>query len=305
MKKISIVLLVAIVSFAIYKSKYTNAANETIPLVTNLFEQAIGQGALELKDINEASGLAASRSNSKAYWTHNDSGGINRLFLLTTKGVNLGSFILEGIKARDWEDMSIGVGPKSGINYLYVADIGDNRAQYDEKVIYRFPEPDVSNITTPKVHTISKKQIDIIRFQYPDGKRDAETLMVDPQTKDLIIISKREKKVHMYIAPYPQSLDKINILKKVGVLDFQKIVAGDISPNGNEIILKDYNNIYYWKKTANESIEALLKSKPKRLPYIPEPQGEAIAWALDGNGFYTLSEASFGIDTQLYFFKRK
>jgi hypothetical protein len=41
-------------------------------------------------------------------------------------------------------------------------------------------------------------------FQYPDGSRDAETLLLDPLTKDIYVISKREfEDIRVYRAPYP------------------------------------------------------------------------------------------------------
>jgi hypothetical protein len=275
------------------------------PFTTHLFEPAINSGEIELAKINEASGLIASRSNPKAFWTHNDSGDKNQLYLINQSGKNLGTFTLEGALARDWEDISIGPGPKMNTNYLYVGDIGDNQAQYNEKMIYRFIEPDISNLTTFEKATIPKTNIETITFQFPDGKRDSETLMVDPTSKDIFIVSKREKKVGLYVLRFPQSTRKLNTLIKVATLDLHNIVAGDISFDGTEVLLKDYHNIYYWKKELNESIEQLLQLPPKRLPYKPEPQGEAIAWKLNSSGFYTVSEETGWGEAIMYYYKRK
>ncbi|OJJ15640.1 hypothetical protein BKI52_37795 [marine bacterium AO1-C] len=279
--------------------------NVQIPLNSDSFTNSMSQGKLQNDKIDEASGLVASRSNSKAYWTHNDSGGKSKLFLVDDTGKDLGVFTLKGIKARDWEDIALGPGPKDGVNYLYVGEIGDNKAKYDEKMIYRIPEPDVSEVQTPVKQKIKKDQIETIRFKYPDGKRDAEALMIDPTTKDIYIVTKREDGVRVYVARYPQSTQEVNTLERVGTLDLHKIVAGDISPDGKEVLLKDYGNIYYWKKSGDESIEELLKTAPMRLPYIPEPQGESIAWKLDGSGFFTLSEERGGVEAELYLYKRK
>lgn len=280
------------------------AENTNVPL-SEAFSMPTSQGLLAHDPIDEASGLVASRSNQQAFWTHNDSGGKSRLFLLGSEGQHLGVFKLKGVKARDWEDIAIGPGPKDGVNYLYVGEIGDNKAQYKKKKIYRIPEPNVSGIQSPVKRSIGKDEIETIRYEYPDGMRDAETLMIDPQTKDIYIVTKREDKVRVYVARYPQSTTEVNVLEKVGELNLHKIVAGDISPDGNEILLKDYGNIYYWKKKGNESIEDLLKTAPQRLPYIPEPQGESIAWGLKGDGFYTLSEERHGVPAELYFYQRK
>jgi len=305
MKKTIISVVIAITAIGVYHYFPKNAVNENVTLNSKLFEPATNHGKLKLNEIDEASGLVASRNNSKAFWTHNDSGDKNRIFLISQSGDNLGTYTLEGAIARDWEDITIGPGPKDNVTYLYVGDIGDNRAQYKEKVIYRFIEPNVSQQTTPNEINITKENIETIRFEFPDGKRDAETLMIDPITKDIFVISKREKQVGVYVARYPQSTAQLNTLTKVATLDIHKIVAGDISVDGNEVLLKDYQNIYYWKKQANESIEELLTTPPQRLPYKAEPQGEAIAWKQDSSGFYTLSEASSSDAAKMYFYKRK
>ncbi|MBC8111378.1 MAG: hypothetical protein H7Y04_09995, partial [Verrucomicrobia bacterium] len=71
------------------------------------------------------------------------------------------------------------------------------------------------------------------------------------------------------------------------------------------ILLKDYGTIYYWKKSGNESFAETLQKKPQMLPYRPEPQGEAICWAADGSGYFTISEKARNIEPVVYFYRRK
>ena len=54
--------------------------------------------------------------------------------------------MLNGYQNFDFEDISIGRGPVDGVEYLYVADIGNN--DYDRPIItiYRFPEPDITRV---------------------------------------------------------------------------------------------------------------------------------------------------------------
>lgn len=279
-------------------------ADESVRLDTTLFAPSVRRESIKTKKIEEASGLVVSRSNPLLLWTHNDSQGKSRLFLLDQKGKEQGILKLKGIDARDWEDIAIGDGPKKGINYLYIGNIGDNNAQYNTKFIYRIPEPNVQNNKLPLKKTIKDKDIEVIRFQFPDGKRDAETLMLDPWTKDIYIVSKREEQVKVYVAPYPQSTEKTVTLEEVATLHFSKAVAGDISQDGQEILIKNYGNIYYWKRTKGASIKETLQKPPVRLPYIAEPQGEAIAWKPDASGYFTLSEIRHGSSQNLYFYPR-
>jgi hypothetical protein len=90
----------------------------------------------------------------------------------------------------------------------------------------------------------------------------------------------------------------------VALIPFHKIVAGDISANGEEVLLKTYDHIYYWKRIPGETIIDLLKRKPMRLPYDREPQGEAIGFAQDGSGYFTLSERKNNKPAELIFYKR-
>lgn len=285
---------------------FSNSKKEkSLPLTPTMpdapFEIGKSVGMIDSPEIMEASGLVASRNNSQALWVHNDSGDKNRIFLISESGKLLATFTIDSAKHRDWEDITIG--EENGINYLYVGDIGDNFARNEVNTIYRFPEPQISPQDSPIDSTI--KEVKTIQFRYPDGKRDAECLMFDPATKDLIIISKREDNVGIYLAPYPQSFTEIITLQKVGELPFNQITAGDISPNGKEILIKNYLKVYYWKKEGQESMIELLRKPYLNLPYQREVQGEAIAWKIDGSGYFTLSENPLKQPLHLFFYQRK
>lgn len=274
------------------------------------FSPPIDLGKLENKALDEASGIAASSKYSAALWTHNDSGAEPILFLIDTTGSSLASFYVTGVGNRDWEDIAIGPGPEAGESYLYIGEIGDNQAAHDSYKIYRFKEPTIKEGNTPALDTI--QQVDIIEFVYPDGARDAETLMIDPLTKDLYIVSKRDKFEHIYRAPFPQSTSEVITLENTGKLPIKiggildQIVGGDISADGREVVLKSYVRVFYWKREdESTSITELLQKEPVVLPYTVEPQGEAIGFAIDGSGYFTLSEKQSGAEPHLYFYKRK
>jgi hypothetical protein len=267
-----------------------------------MFTGPINMGKVEHDDIDEASGLAASRINKNMLWTHNDSGDDARLFLMTDSARHVGVFYLKDAVWRDAEDIAIGPGPKESISYIYLGDIGDNWARNEIKQIYRFPEPNVSGRKRPITDTI--KNYDVFHYRFPDAIRDAETLMIDPNTKDLYIVSKREINVVMYKMAYPYAPNDTVTLEIVGNLPLSIIVGGDISPDGSEVLLKSYNEIYYYKLKPGEGIESIIHKQPERLPYAIEPQGEAIAWSADASGYYTVSEEVLMISAVLYFYER-
>ena len=250
--------------------------------------------------INEASGIVASGQYSGMYWIHNDSGDEPRLFLMdSTCGLRT-IFRLPNNTHRDWEDIAIGKNLLNNTFNLYIGDIGDNNAIYPEKSIIRITEPAI-----PAGLDTTLYNSDILRFQYPDGNRDAETLLCDPLTQDLYIVSKREDSVRVYLFSYPQSTDSVTILKKVSTLPLSGIVGGDISFDGTEILLKNYTQMFYWKKQSHETIAKALSRPSISVPYEFEPQGEAVCWTSSGNGYMTVSEESpFSIPSHLYFYPR-
>ena len=262
------------------------------------------RGILQFREINEASGIAASKKNIGILWTHNDSGDSARIFAIDTHGKLLGVYHIDGVTNRDWEDIEVGPGPENGEEYIYISETGDNLAQYSTKYVYRVPEPKVDSNQTTVYATL--KGCEIITFKYPDGPRDAETLLLDPLTKDLYVVSKREKHVNVYLLSYPQSLTDTKTIKYMLTLPFTMVTGGDISYNGEEILIKTYDSVYYWKKNAGQSVTEALKNKYYTLPYFHEPQGEAIGWSYNADGYYTTSEETeLRIPAHLYFYPRQ
>ena len=259
------------------------------------FGPSVDLGLVECDQLNEASGIAMSHLYTNVLWSHNDSGDESRLYAMTMQARHLAIFQLQGIEAIDWEDIACGPGPYTEISYIYIADMGDNKAKRKTKTIYRLKEPLLPD--SPSNNIIPLKDFDSIRFQYPDGIRDAETLMIDPVTLDIYIVSKREKQVRVYSLPYPQSVDRINVLEYVATLPFSWAVGGDIAPDGNEMLVKTDSMVYYWKKSDKDSIKHFF-STPNLIsvPYTQELQGEAICWYRQSLGYFTVSEEPWRIE---------
>lgn len=290
------------------RKKYNNPIDYAVALDTLLFEAPAAMGRLDKPNkLDELSGLAASYQFSNHYWTHNDSGGENHLYLIDEKGKFLGEIELKGIKNRDWEDIATGYDRNKKKGYIYLAEMGDNQAIYKDRFIYKIPEPSLKIKKGNKTFSTESKKgkIEKIAFDYPDGVRDAETLLFDNRTQDIYIISKREDSVRVYQMPKPYSLDQVNTLIFLGKLHFHNANGGDISPDGNEILIRNYANVYYWQRSPEESIAQTLQRLPVRLPYKEEPQGEAVAWKLDASGYFTISEVPEGAVVDMLFYERK
>lgn len=278
-----------------FNEKYQFRLSDKV--VDSLYSGPVALGGLDNRILNEASGLVSSSVHPYLLYTHNDSGSSPEIYLIDTVGRYQGKIHLEGASNKDWEDIAMGPGPNSDISYVYVGDIGDNDARREKIHVYRFPEP---SALAKEMQAKPEK----FTLQYPDGARDAETMLVDPWSGDIFILSKRDTSNVLYRAPAEKLGNGVVILEKVMKLPITMTVAGDISADGNQILIKNYWVIYYWERNADESIPEVLARKPVQLPYKPEPQGEAIGFSRDGNRYYTLSENRFRITPVLYQYLR-
>lgn len=240
--------------------------------------------------LREASGIADSKTG-KGLWVQEDSGNPTQLYLLGYDGKLARKVYLSGVTNRDWEDLAL------VDNQLYLADIGDNNKVYADYTIYRFDEP------APGTDTVAN--IQAIRFRYPDGAHDAEAILVDPSTKDLYIITKGDKPSRIYKVAYPYSTTTVQTATAAGSLGYSGVVGAALSANGRELLVKTYFQLYYYQRPAGATLEQVLQKGGVRLPYQPEPQGEAVTFAADNGGFYTLSEKGFFNRVDLFFYQRK
>jgi hypothetical protein len=278
-------------------------------LVSPPFARGNIQGIVEDDRLTEVSGIAASQQHPGSLWVHNDSGNEPLVYLLNQKGETQASYAFRGVEQQDWEDMALGPGPEPGKAYLYLADIGDNARQRAVYSIVRCPEPAMN---PPANAAQALDEVTVIRFRYPEVSHDAEALMVDPATRDIYIITKSSDKSELFRIPYRTSYEDVLVAEKVGQVGHESktmldaITASDISTDGQEVLIKSYNHIYYWKRSdQDQPLEELLQTSPLKLAYEPEPQGEAIAFAADGSGYFSLSEQRFGIRPRLIFYARK
>lgn len=258
----------------------------------SLFGYSVAIREISNPKLEEISGLAFGKLNPGVIYIHTDSGGESAVYILDSLGNELGKITLLGVQNRDWEDIAVGPGA-DGQSYIYVGEIGDNLAVHDEIAVFRFPEP---KKILPEMKVLPEK----ITLNFPEGPRDAETLMVDPITADLFILSKRDS-VNTIFRLDAADFGKGNAtLEELGKLPFTSSTGGDISQDGSQILIKNYFAVYLWERKSGESIlEALLRS-PVKLPYIPEPQGEAIGFQPDGKAYYTISEKRFNTFPVLY-----
>ena len=235
--------------------------------------------------INEASGLARSVSMPGNFWVIEDGNNSAALHMISGKGEYLGNIPLP-LYNRDWEDLGTGPGPKDGVNYIYISETGDNQEVYGSYTIVRVEEPKSLDRDAPVAY-------ETIDFTYPDvSGLDVEAFLIDPLTKDIYLISKRQLfNVRVYRLKYPYNPTGVNTAEFMGTIRQSFITAADISADGKLITLKNEDAIYMWMRKDGESVfNALSRSRDLGAPYYVEPQGEAISFSNTGYDYYTISE---------------
>jgi hypothetical protein len=255
-------------------------------------------GKVDGDSLRELSGIAASRRNPGVLYVHNDSGDAPQIYAINEKAQLLGTCLVQGAAERDWEDIAVGPGPDPNRSCVYIGDIGDNRAKRSEIVVYRVPEPKVDAVTPFGRMTIGPAEA--LRLVYPDRPRDAETLLVDPLTRDIYVISKRELAPRVYRAAYPQSTTQPIKLEQVALLPLGTFpTGGDVAPDGRRVIVRGMFNAALWERPMGEPLWRAFSGQPKAIPVAAEPQGEAICFDSRGAGYFTISE---GRRPSLYYF---
>jgi hypothetical protein len=287
----TLVLLIGLLATASCKLEVDNVFSAQFSSEPTATPVAPGQ-------IDEASGMVDSRSMPGNLWVEEDGGNPAQIVLLGYDGIIKGRVNVPTYANRDWEELSSGPGPQDGVNYLYLGDIGDNNTQNVISQIYRMPEP--ANLQTPIT------QIERINFRYPDGPRDAEAMFVDPQTKDIFVVTKRENNSRLYRLPYPQNVNEVAVAELMGELPLTFATGAAISPDGTEILVRTYTQIFYWKRNSGQTVaDAMQRNANRQLPYRVEPQGEAICFDKEAKGYFTLSEKRGDATVNLYYYARQ
>ncbi|MFM1808030.1 MAG: hypothetical protein RLZZ242_755 [Bacteroidota bacterium] len=250
--------------------------------------------------LKEISGLRSSKLNANRFWVHNDSGDAPKIYALSSSMKVEREFLLKGAQHIDWEDMAGGT--YHGKPYLFIGDIGDNAARRASIVIYRVEEPEIDH--SAQLAELLPTAIELI---YPDGPRDAEALLFDERSEELLIVTKRDEKARVYAIDLKTARDdESNTLEFIGVLKidplpqdlppmrryFHYITAADQHENGS-VLIKNYFRAWLYANPEKKLLKELLVSEiPTQLPYNLEQQGEAMAFDLEGVGYYTTSECA-------------
>ncbi|HEY3414872.1 MAG TPA: hypothetical protein VGM51_17710 [Armatimonadota bacterium] len=244
--------------------------------------------------ITEASGIVESRRNPGIVYVHNDSGDSARFFAVGRDGKTRFVVTVRNAANTDWEDIAA-TRDSTGAPVVFLADIGDNEQTRDVLTIYQVVDP-----AAPKGPAGATVGVEAraIRFRYPNGHHDAETLLAEPAARALYVVTKTRKQEPSEIFRLDPRAPGVQTAVKVGELRFSDplpiytgmATGGDISPDGSRVVVRTYQCAYEWPVARGESVERALRAKPRVTVLALENQGEAICYGLGGKTLFTTSE---------------
>lgn len=234
-------------------------------------------GTLKQPFVHESSGLARSHLHDGVWYTHNDSGSGPEIHAFRLSGEFLGTSTVTGAESIDWEAMATGPCPgQQEQSCIYIGDIGDNAKKRSSIQIYAIPEPSTLGQPASVLATWN--------LSYPSKARDAEALLVHPETGALTLITKsgEGKSRIMSIPAQPssqlQSMTQVARVQIKGMVSNQrKITGGDWSPDGQHIVLRSYTDAMIWTVDSCAPL-AHWELPPDRVYVGITIQGEAIAF---------------------------
>jgi hypothetical protein len=235
----TITILTAFVTLAV-----TILAQQHAPSSNASSCRAVGK-IVRLRDLPEASGVAASRRTPGLFWAHNDSGE-PVIFALDLQGAIKGRVRVTGASVDDWEDIAVGPCPQGSC--VYIADIGDNSGTRKHITLYRVAEPTPGDAATSPVEAF--------QAAYPDGPHDAEALFVAGDS-DVFLITKGDPgPVALYRFSRPLASGTTLQLQRIGepiagprIEAKDRPTAADLSPDGQWVAVRTTHWVAFYRTT--------------------------------------------------------
>jgi len=256
--------------------------------------------------LSEASGIARDPRRADLFWVHNDSGHAPVLYAVDTTGALVVQAAVEGVIATDVEDIAVARCAEEWC--LFFADMGDNLATRPQVYVHRLPLPDLPTDAAAAIAPVTP--LATYALVYPDGPRDAESLFIDADRGELGIVTKgRNGRVELYAADL-QTLELVDgpvALTRIGRLDVpigadvssQYVTAADLSPGGTRLAVRSYTVLYFFDWAGAAAFDTAAAPAAATLLPAFEPQGEGLAFAVDGVRLYMASEGRESLPPQL------
>ncbi len=266
-------------------------------------EELTQLGTIESKTISESSGLVQSKLYPGHFWTINDSGQTNDLFLISAKGKTKAVVEIKGAKNVDWETMSsIDIDHR---RRLLIGDVGDNSRRRESCQVYLLDEPKLKLNPDKKIkHTTTAQRVD---FEYSDGPVNCEA-MAYLQTRDELWLIEKGASIGpgvvigkfdgpgpgIYSLKIPKAVaktDKKLVAKRIADFPMLQVTGMDFSPDGNQLIVRSYFIAYHFAHNDGLSwLESIQSGPPASIALPIQVQGESVCFTDDSNSIVVTSE---------------
>ncbi len=232
-------------------------------------------------EISEASGIALSRRQNDALWLHNDSGDSARLFLVGFDGKTRAIVTLNVERPIDWEDMCSF--EADGEKWLLIGDTGDNgriRSKTEracELLLIKEPEikPGNKSPVLVKADVVSR-----IEFQFPEGPEDCESLAVDTQSNEILLLTKSvPQKCQLFRLPLSTTTGRRKLTAEpIASLAVPFATSMDVSADNQSLVIVNMFSGALIRRGKDESWNSACQKPITVLTLPAQPQCEAVCF---------------------------
>jgi hypothetical protein len=239
-------------------------------------------GTISAPEINESSGLVASRRHAGIFWTHNDSGDRPRIFAIDRNGAKLAEYAVEGATAVDWEDIAI-----DDDGRLYLGDVGNNGNDRRDLAVYVIPEPDPARSGPVRVERA-------LRFRYADQTAFPEAARLEFDCEAMLhwngglyLFSKHRgnTRTKLYRLDTGRAaaggsevaLAPLATIELGGPSPFGVPTAADISADGRYVALLTYLAVFIYERHGDDLVPDGPVARIE-LDAMQTRQAESVAW---------------------------
>ena len=227
--------------------------------------------------LTESSGLAVSPDDPGLLLTVNDSGHEPVVYVVDrAAGSVVGTTTLVGIDPDDADTEAVAV---DGDGRVWVADTGDNLRNRDDVSLYALAPPGSQPGAQEATTTPTRYPL-----RYPGGPADAETLLADPSTGQLWVVTKGLFGGSVLAVPDTLVAGEENPVEALDLAVPALVTDGTVLPDGTAAVLRTYQRAYVyalpdWRLVGDFALP-------------PQQQGESLTALPDGTTLLAGSEGS-------------
>ncbi|MET3807313.1 hypothetical protein ABIB25_004336 [Nakamurella sp. UYEF19] len=244
----------------------------------------------------------ASQKSKGVFFVVDDGTGADRIVAVRSNGSLVGNVRVQGMSTGNAEALTAGAcGDRAG-RCFYVGDIGDNDRERDHISVYRIDEPAVAPLPTAPVAA------DRWDFTYPDGPRNAESMVVDGKGSVIVITKSAADGTTGTVPPHRiyrgepgggelrlvASFSPPEPARRVQSMFTGNVITDAAFTPGRMLLLTYDQVIEYLAPTKNADPAGFSSWPHHELPDPPMIQTEGIAGDMTGCGYEVTSEEGPG-----------